>query len=104
MKAIAIQTDPRARSVRFDDGTTMTVVLADGRSITVPLQWSPRLRRATPAERAQYDILEDGRLLRWDAVDEDIEVAALLSTGTVLVPPDGDLTGAPGPATQHPTA
>ena len=63
-------------SVRFDEHT-MWVDLADGRTLGVPLAWFPRLLRATPAERAQVELSRVG--LHWEAIDEDISVAGLLS-------------------------
>lgn len=63
-------------SVRFDEHT-MWVELTDGRTLGVPLAWFPRLLRATPAERAQVELSRVG--LHWEAIDEDISVAGLLS-------------------------
>lgn len=65
-----------ATGVRFDDHT-MWVELSDGRTLGVPLAWFPRLLRATPAERAQVELSRVG--LHWEALDEDISVAALLA-------------------------
>jgi hypothetical protein len=65
-----------ATNVRFDEHT-MWVDLADGRTLGVPLAWFPRLLRAAPAER---DLVELSRVgLHWEAIDEDISVARLLS-------------------------
>ncbi len=65
----------KAISVRFDDAS-MLVDLADGRMISVPLAWFPRLLHATPEQRARYDISTRG--LHWEEIDEDISVAGLL--------------------------
>jgi len=46
--------------------------LADGRIISVPLAWSWRLAAATPAQRANYEIIGDGLGVHWSDVDEDI--------------------------------
>ena len=62
--------------VMTDD--TMTVDLADGRSIAVPLAWYPRLVNATPQERSAWHIIGQGHGLHWDALDEDISVENLL--------------------------
>jgi hypothetical protein len=58
---------------------TLSVELADGRTIAVPLDWYPRLRHATPAERDAWRLLGGGRGIHWSAVDEDISVANLLA-------------------------
>ena len=65
-----------AASVRFDEHT-MWVDLTDGRTLGVPLAWFPRLLRATPAERHQVELSRVG--LHWEALDEDISIANLLS-------------------------
>ncbi|MGH8182194.1 MAG: DUF2442 domain-containing protein [Rhodanobacteraceae bacterium] len=61
--------------MRFDRNS-LWVELADGRVLGVPLAWFPRLLQATPAERADCRISSRG--LHWEAIDEDISVAALL--------------------------
>ena len=55
------------------------VSLADGREISVPLGWFPRLQHATPGERRAWRLLDYGRGIRWDAIDEDISIAGLLA-------------------------
>ena len=65
-----------ATEVQFDD-YTMWVVLADGRTIGVPLAWFPRLLNATPEERGQVEISPFG--LHWDELDEDISIDGLLA-------------------------
>lgn len=71
--------DPRigARDVRFTD-ETMTVSLADGREISVPLEWYPRLVRATPAQRENWRLIGEGSGIHWPDVDEDISTIGLL--------------------------
>jgi hypothetical protein len=58
---------------------TLSVELADGRAIAVPLAWYPRLAHATPEERGAWRLIAGGRGIHWPAVDEDISVANLLS-------------------------
>jgi hypothetical protein len=65
-----------ATSVRFDEHT-MWLDLADGRTLGVPLAWFPRLLRATPVQRQQVELSRVG--LHWEALDEDIAIANLLS-------------------------
>ena len=65
-----------ASRVQFDKDT-MTVDLTDGRTVSVPLAWFPRLLRATPAQRAQVELSRVG--LHWEELDEDISIAGLLA-------------------------
>jgi hypothetical protein len=71
--------DPRARAARVA-GTTLIVSLVDGREVRVPINWFPRLRAGSAAARANLRIIEDGRVLRWPDLDEDIGVEPLLAT------------------------
>jgi hypothetical protein len=68
---------PTAVGVTFDDAA-MRVQLADGRELSVPLAWFPRLARATRAELEQCRLLGGGIGLSWQNLDEDISVAGLL--------------------------
>ncbi len=65
-----------ATGVRFDEDS-FWVDLSDGRVLGVPLAWFPRLLRGTPEQRQQVVISPFG--LHWDALDEDISIAGLLS-------------------------
>jgi len=58
---------------------TLTVDLADGRSISVPLAWYPRLDHGTAAERANWRLIGRGEGVHWPDLDEDISVDNLLS-------------------------
>jgi hypothetical protein len=66
----------KATCVRFDDDS-MWVELSDGRTLGVPLAWSPRLLRATPEQRANCRVSSRG--LHWAELDEDVSVAGLLA-------------------------
>ena len=57
---------------------TLSVELADGRTIAVPLVWYPRLAHATAKERKAWRLIAGGRGLHWPDLDEDISVANLL--------------------------
>lgn len=59
------------------DGHDFTVGLSDGRKITVPLFWYPRLFDATAAQREAYELSAMG--LHWEEIDEDISVEGLLA-------------------------
>ena len=77
MSTSPIELRPLARTVIVSDDD-LTVHLADGRAITVPLVWFPRLLRATPASRAKWELLGDGEGIHWPEVDEDLSVEGLL--------------------------
>src|SRR5262245_40511519 len=57
----------------------LSVVLNDGRTVSVPLAWFPRLLRATPRQRKQLGLIGGGTGLHWEAIDEDSSVASLFS-------------------------
>jgi len=56
----------------------LSIDLADGRTVTVPLDRFPRLIEASPRERKEFQLIGDGTLIHWPAVDEDIDVPNLL--------------------------
>ena len=77
MSSLAVEPKPLARQVEVTDDE-LIVVLADGRRISAPLAWFPRLLRATPEQRADWELLGDGEGIHWPGVDEDISVSGLL--------------------------
>jgi hypothetical protein len=58
---------------------TVSLDLADGRTIVAPLAWYPRLADATPEERSSWRLIGGGRGVHWPEIDEDISVANLLA-------------------------
>lgn len=72
--------DPRASHVAVRRGF-LVVYLVDGRRLSVPVEWFPRLHRATQSQRDEWELLDEGRGIRWPSVDEDISVAGLLRGG-----------------------
>ena len=58
---------------------TLCVDLSDGRTISVPLSWYPRLMHATPAERKRWRLIGRGLGIHWEDLDEDISVEGLLA-------------------------
>lgn len=58
---------------------TLTVDVSDGRTVSVPLAWYPRLLHATPAERGNWVLIARGEGVHWPDVDEDISVASLVA-------------------------
>ncbi len=67
-----------AQSVQVTDDT-LSVKLADGRSISVPLAWYPRLAHGTPVERTNWRLIGRGEGVHWPDLDEDISVENLLN-------------------------
>ena len=66
-----------AETVRFGEDT-LIVSLSDGREISVPLEWFPRLRDATPEQRDNWRLITRGIGIHWEDVDEDVAVPTLL--------------------------
>ncbi len=64
---------PRAVEVTASE---LVVTLVDGRRIATPLEWYPRLQRASAAEREQYEIMPMG--IHWPLIDEDLSIAGML--------------------------
>jgi hypothetical protein len=69
---------PDARDVTTTDDT-LTVDLSDGRTISVPLLWYPRLAHASPSERDRWRLVGGGEGIHWDDLDEDVSVEGLLA-------------------------
>ncbi len=56
----------------------LTVVLDDGRTVSVPLMWFPRLLNATDKQKKEWEFIGGGIGIHWEEIDEDISVASLL--------------------------
>ena len=69
--------DPRAHAVHIEHDE-LIVDLVDGRRVSVPLTWFPRLLHATPAQRKKWELLGDGEGIHWVGIDEDVSVIGLL--------------------------
>lgn len=69
--------EPLARDVSFDDDR-FTVELTDGRAISVPLAYFPRLFDGTPAQRSHWRLIGRGHGIHWPELDEDISTEGLL--------------------------
>ena len=69
---------PNAIDVTVTDDT-LSVELSDGRTISVPLAWYPRLVHADQAERDNWRFIGQGEGIHWEAVDEDLSVEGLLA-------------------------
>jgi hypothetical protein len=70
-------TDERVSDVRCTDDT-LSVDLMDGRTISVPLAWYPRLARATAEQRANWQTSAGGYGIHWPDLDEDLSTEGLL--------------------------
>jgi hypothetical protein len=77
MSTLAVKFDATAVDVQVTEDT-LHVVLADGRELTAPLAWFPRLMEATAEQRGDWRLIGHGQGIHWPAVDEDISVASLL--------------------------
>ncbi len=71
-------TTVRAQDVTVTDDA-LTVELSDGRSISVPLAWYPRLMHGTSEERSNWRLIGQGVGIHWPALDEDVSAASLLA-------------------------
>lgn len=87
MNTLAPKPGEQVVSVRFDDDT-FSVEIADGRTITVPLAWYPRLLDASPVQRENWQACGGGFGIHWPDLDEDLSTQGLLA-------------GAPAPRTRH---
>jgi hypothetical protein len=67
--------DLRPCAVEFT-ATDLVVTLADGRKIATPLDWYPRLMRASPRERGNFELMPMG--IHWPDLDEDLGIAGML--------------------------
>jgi hypothetical protein len=78
MDTLAAKTlEPMACDVWFDSDM-MHIRLLDGRELSVPLEWFPRLRDATKEQQRKWRFIGRGIGIHWEELDEDISVAALL--------------------------
>ena len=78
MNTLILEHDPLATRLDFSEDSFM-VCLNDGRRITIPLAWYPRLHHATRDELKNYQLIGGGEGIHWPKLDEDISVEALLS-------------------------
>jgi len=69
---------PAATDIVVTDDT-LTVDLTDGRTISVPLAWYPRLAHGTPDERAKWRLIGRGEGIHWPELDEDISIEGLIA-------------------------
>lgn len=78
MNTLVLEQDPVAIGVEFTKAYFI-VELADGRILSIPLAWYPRLAHATPQERANWHFLGGGYAIEWPDLDEHIGMEGLLA-------------------------
>ena len=79
MNILAVEIEiPYAVDVRATEDT-LTIDLSDGRTISVPLGWFPRLEHASSEEKANWRLIGRGQGIHWADIDEDISVEGLLA-------------------------
>ncbi len=78
MNSLLLKVVPRALTAVCSDDE-LCVSLTDGRCLSVPIVWFPRLAKASAADRANYELMGDGQGIHWPSVDEDISVLGLLA-------------------------
>ena len=86
MTILTLANEPLVTNVRFSD-VVMEVALEDGREISVPIDWFPRLRDANPTQRANWRLIGRGEGIHWPDVDEDISAYGLLAGYGPAKPP-----------------
>ncbi len=81
MPMSAHQLSAHAMSVKFVDAS-LRIVLTDGREISAPIEWFPRLRDASAEQRGKWRLIGQGGGVHWPEIDEDVSVSALLGSPT----------------------
>lgn len=76
-----VDPDPTAVAVEVSD-VALRIVLSDGRELSAPLAWFPRLRDATVEQRRNWEPIGRGHGLHWPDLDEDVSVRALMGQPT----------------------
>ena len=78
MSSLTLNAEPLAQSLELTDAE-LVVRLVDGRVLSTPLVWFPRLLAASSSARQHYELLGNGEGIHWPEVDEDISIAGLLA-------------------------
>jgi len=79
MTTLAVKINiPKANNLNVTEDT-LTVELDDGRTISVPLAWYPRLQEASVGERNNWRLVGGGQGMHWSDIDEDISVQGIIS-------------------------
>jgi len=78
MNTFALEKEPIITDLTIGDNA-FVVHLADGRSLTIPYNWYPRLAYGTAAERQNWEVFGDGFAIHWSELDEDLAIDGLLA-------------------------
>lgn len=78
MTTLTIESEPLATSVSFT-ADAFHVTLDDGRALSIPLAWFPRLLHGTPEQLHHWELIGLGQGIHWPDLDEDISVAGILA-------------------------
>jgi hypothetical protein len=78
MSTLAIKVEPKVVDLSFTSDA-LKVILADGREISAPLEWFPRLRDANDKQRKNWRLIGKGIGIHWEDIDEDISIKSLLA-------------------------
>ena len=79
MTSLAVELEiPSAENVTVTEDT-LSVDLSDGRTISIPVAWYPRLSHASPKEREKWELIGRGHGIHWEDIDEDISVEGLIA-------------------------
>jgi hypothetical protein len=81
----------------------LTVILDDGRRVSVPVVWFPRLSNATSKQRNDWELIGGGLGIHWESIDEDISIASLLRPEKFMRLPEPLLLSTPLAARPHRT-
>ena len=79
MSTSVVEIKPLVVDVAFSE-SVLRAILADGREVSVPLAWFPRLQHASAEQRQHWRLIGAGVGIHWPDVDEDISAASLLAT------------------------
>lgn len=77
--SLAIDTEQLQITFVNADETTLTISLSDGRRLSLPLEWYPRLKHGTPAERNNWRVIGRGEGVHWPDLDEDLSLEGFLA-------------------------
>jgi hypothetical protein len=78
MPTLTLESEPLAVSVSFTEDV-FRVVLDDGRELSVPLVWFPRLLHGTSEQRQHWELIGLGHGIHWPELDEDISIEGILA-------------------------
>ncbi len=78
MSTLEVRLEPRIVQLSFTPDA-LKVILADGREVSAPLEWFPRLRDANENQRQNWRLIGQGVGIHWEDIDEDISVKSLLA-------------------------